>query len=335
MKQSYDAVLLISYGGPEKPDDVLPFLENVLRGTRVPRERMLEVARRYELFGGVSPAGAESRALVAALVTELNLHGPHLPVYWGNRHWHPFLGEAVQQMVDDDVRRAVAFVTSAFGSHPGCRRYLEEIEAARKSVGANAPQIDKLRLFYNHPGFIESTCARLRAALGEISAERRPEARIVYTAHSLPVSMARKCRYEAQLHEACRLVSERLDRADWALVYQSRSGRPSDPWLEPGLGDHLRQLADEGVVRDVVIAPIGYLYENMEVVYDLDVEAASLCDELGLSMVRSAVVGAHPRFVTMIRELILERTEDEPTRLALGPDGPSPDVCPPDCCPRA
>jgi ferrochelatase len=333
VKQSYEAVLLISYGGPEKPDDVLPFLENVLAGTHVPRERIVEVARRYDLFGGVSPVNAESRALVAALVTELNEHGPHVPVYWGNRHWHPFLAEAIQQMADDGVRRAVAFVTSAFGSYPGCRRYLEEIEAARQSVGPDAPQIDKLRLFYNHPGFIESTCDRVRAALGEIPAERRPEARIVYTAHSIPVPMARKCRYEAQLHEACRLVSERLDRADWALVYQSRSGRPSDPWLEPSLGDHLRQLADEGTVRDLVIAPIGYLYENMEIVYDLDVEAASLCDQLGLNVVRSAVVGAHPRFVTMIRELILERTEDEPTRLALGPDGPSPDVCPPDCCP--
>jgi ferrochelatase len=333
VKEPYDAVLLVSFGAPEKPDDVLPFLENVLRGTNVPRARLLEVADRYDRFGGASPANAENRALLAALVTELNAHGPPLPVYWGNRYWHPYLADALEQMADDGVRRALAFVTSAFGSYYGCRQYLEEIERACRAIGPNAPKVDKLRLFYNHPGFIEPMGERVGDALAEVPAERREDARVLYTAHSIPVATAEKCAYQAQLREACRLVSERLERSDGDLAYQSRSGPPSEPWLEPALEDRLRALA-EGGARDVVIVPIGFLYENMEIVYDLDVEAADLCDRLGLNMIRSAVAGSHPRFVRMIRELILERMADEPVRLALGADGPSHDVCPPDCCPR-
>jgi ferrochelatase len=331
----YDAVVLASFGGPEKSDDVIPFLENVLRGTSVPRRRMLEVAGHYELFDGVSPANGEIRALVTALVTELNARGPHLPVYWGNRNWHPLLADTLGQMATDGVRRALAFVTSAFGSYPGCRQYLEDIQCARQTVGPDAPEVDKLRLFYNHPGFIEPTCERVAAALEELPVQRRRDAPVLYTAHSLPVAMAEKCAYEEQLREACRLASERLGRSRWELVYQSRSGPPSQPWMEPDLRDRLCRLAEEGDAPDVAVVPIGFLYENMEIVYDLDVEAAGLCDQLGLNMVRAEVVGAHPRLVTMIRELIHERIEDEPTRLALGRHGPSPDVCPPDCCPRA
>jgi len=321
VNEPYDAVLLVSFGAPEKPDDVIPFLENLLRGTRVPRARLLEVAKHYDLFDGASPANAQNRALLAALLTELNAHGPPLPVYWGNRNWHPLLADAIRQMADDRVRRALAFVTSAFGSYYGCRQYLEEIEEARRSVGAGAPEVDKLRLFYNHPGFIEPMGERVAAALAEVPAERRDDARLLYTAHSIPVATAAKCAYQSQLREACRLVSERLKRPEWQLVYQSRSGPPSQPWLEPALDDGLRGLAERGEARDVVVVPIGFLYENMEIVYDLDVEAADLCAGLGLSMV-------------LIRELILERMEDEPTRLALGTHGPSHDVCPPDCCPR-
>jgi ferrochelatase len=331
----YDAVLVASFGGPEKPGDVIPFLENVLRGKNVPRERMLEVARHYELFDGVSPANDEVRALVTALVAELNAHGPHLPVYWGNRNWHPLLVDTLRQMADDGVGRALAWVTSPFGSHPGCRQYREDFQRARQAIGPDAPEVDKLRLFYNHPGFIEPMCERVAAALEALPPERRHEATILFTAHSLPTAMARKCDYEAQLREACRLVCQREGLSGWQLVYQSRSGPPSQPWLEPDLRDRLRQLAEETDAGDVVVVPIGFLYENMEIVYDLDVEAADLCDELGLSIVRAEVVGAHPRLVTMIRELILERIEQEPTRLALGSHGPSPDVCPPDCCPRS
>jgi len=332
--EPYDALLLVSYGGPEKPDDVVPFLENVLRGTKVSRTRILQIAERYELFEGRSPASAQNRALLAALVTELNTHGPQLPVYWGNRNWHPLLPDTLQQMADDGIRRALAMVTSPFGSYSGCRQYLEDIQRAQQAVGAGAPHVDKLRLFYNHPGFIEPMAERVAAALEEIPAPRRAKARIVYTAHSIPTAMAQACAYQEQLREACRLVCQRLGRSEWQQVYQSRSGPPSEPWLEPALGDCLRELAASGDAGDVVIAPIGFLYENMELVLDLDVETAELCEQLGLNMVRSAVVGTHPRFVTMIRELIRERMDEEPIRLALGTHGASHDVCPADCCPR-
>jgi ferrochelatase len=334
VNEPYDAVVLVSFGGPEKPDDVLPFLQNVLCGKRVPRERMLEVAKVYDSFGGVSPINAQNRVLLAALVTELNEHGPHLPVYWGNRNWHPLLADTFQQMADDGIRRALALVTSAFGSYSGCRQYLEDIERARQQVGPVAPAVDKLRLFYNHPGFIEPAVDRARAALDEIPPPNRHAARIVYTAHSIPVEMADRCAYVEQLNEACRLVSEGLGRSDWRLVYQSRSGRPSDPWLEPSVGEYLAELHESGEVADVVIVPIGFLSEHMEVVNDLDVVIGRLCDELGIHMVRAGVVGTHPRFVRMIRELIRERIEKNPTRLALGTLGPSHDVCPADCCCR-
>ena len=356
---SYDALLLVSFGGPEGPDDVLPFLENVVRGKNVPRERLLEVARHYELFDGVSPLNTENRALLAALVGQLNVHGPRLPVYWGNRNWHPMLVDAVGQMATDGVHRALAFVTSAFGSYSGCRQYLEDIEHARAEVGPKAPEIHKLRLFYNHPGFIESMADRVAAALAEIPTERRSTTRLIYTAHSIPRAMAHTSPYEHQLHEACRLVAEHAkplaasqsklpsphgrgvgdegggeENHAWALVFQSRSGPPSQPWLEPDIRDHLRRLRAEGDIRDVVIAPIGFLAENIEVVYDLDVEVQELCEELGINMVRAAVVGSHPRFVRMIRELVLERERLDPAipRLALGPDGPWPDDCPFHCC---
>ena len=329
---SYDALLLVSFGGPEKPDDVIPFLENVLRGKDVPRQRVLEVAEHYELFDGVSPLNAQNRALLAAIVHELNLHGPTLSLYWGNRNWHPLLEDTIREMTEDGARRALAFVTSAFASYSGCRQYLEDIERARRTVGPRAPQIDKLRLFYNHPGFVEAQADRAADALNQVPAQRRAAARLIYTAHSLPAAMAARCAYQEQLQEACRLVAERIARPDWDLVYQSRSGPPSQPWLEPDIGDHLVRLHQAGQVDDVVIVPIGFLSEPMEVAYDLDSEVASLCEHLGLNMVRAGVVGTHPRLVAMIRELVLERTEAQPTCLALGRFGPSPDVCPADCC---
>jgi len=340
----YDSVLVVSFGGPERREDVLPFLENVVAGRNVPRWRLLQVAQHYALFGGVSPINAENRALTAALRDELNTHGPRLPVYWGNLHWHPLLADTLRQMAADGKRCALAFVTSAFGSYPGCRQYLEAIERARTEVGPHAPQVAKLRLFYNHPGFIEPMAERVSAALGEIPDERRAAARLIYTAHSIPAAMARQCPYERQLREACDLVARGLSPQGtgpfgsshgvaWDLVYQSRSGPPSQPWLGPDISEHLRRLAQSGEVRDVVIVPIGFLCEHMEVVYDLDVEVRQLCAELGLSMVRSGLVGCHARFVRMIRELIEERLSDAPIRLALGTHGPAPDRCAPECCP--
>ena len=336
----YDAVLLVSFGGPEGSADVLPFLENVVRGKNVPGERVLEVAAHYELFDGVSPINVDNRALLAALVGLLNAEGPPLPVYWGNRNWHPLLADTVGQMAEDGVRRALALVTSAFGSYPGCRQYLEDIERVRREVGPKAPVIDKLRTFYNHPGFIEPMAERVAAALAEIPEERRSAARLVYTAHGIPVAMGERSPYQRQLREACRLVTERLpgqqrgmaDEAAWQLVFQSRSGPPTQPWIEPDIHDYLRQLRQAGEVEDVVIVPIGFLAENLEVVYDLDVEVRALCDELGMHMERTPVLGSHPRFVGMIRELILERIDPTAPRLALGSEGPSADACPADCC---
>ena len=338
---SYDAFLLVSFGGPEGPDDVLPFLENVARGKNIPRRRLLEVAKHYEMFDGISPINAQNRALLAALIGQLNAQGPPLAVYWGNRNWHPLLDDVVCQMAEDGVRRALALVTSAFGSYPGCRQYLEDIERARQAAGSDAPQIDKLRLFYNHPGFIEPVAEGVRAALAEVPAERRSAARLIYVAHSLPMAMAENAPYEHQLREACRLVMEQLQQGaegggpkaeGWQLVFQSRSGPPAQPWLEPDICDRIRQLHAGGGMKDVVIVPLGFLAENLEVIYDLDVEVRQLCDELGINMVRAPVVGTHPRLVRMIHELIMERVDPSAPRLALGSDGPWPDLCPADCC---
>jgi protoporphyrin/coproporphyrin ferrochelatase len=339
---TYDAVVLISFGGPEGPDEVSPFLENVTRGKDIPPQRLNEVARRYGLFDGVSPLNAQNRALLAALIGELNAHGPPLPVYWGNLHWHPLLGDTIRQMAEDGVRHALAFVTSAFGSYPGCRQYREDIQRAGQEAGHAAPQIDKLRLFYNHPGFIGPLAERVAAALAEVPAQRRGAARLVFTAHSIPLAMAERSPYEMQLREACRLVVEHLQEKEeagrgagkiaWDLVFQSRSGPPAQPWLEPDVRDHLRRLHQSGPLADAVIAPIGFLAESLELVYDLDIEARRLCDELGINMVRAAAVGNHPRFVRMIRELILERLDPAAPRLALGTQGPWPDECPADCC---
>ncbi len=304
---SCDAVLMISFGGPERPDEVMPFLENVVQGKNVPHERLLEVARHYEPFGGVSPINTQSRALLASLLNELNAHGPTVPVYWGNLYWHPMLADVLRQMADDGVRRALAFVTSAFDSYSGRRQCIEEIDRARKEIETEAPQIEYLREFYNNPGFIEPTAERVESALGEVPDERRAAARLIYTAHSIPAAMAKKCDYEVQLREACRLVSELLGRSERQLAYHSRSGRPQQQWLGPQIGDYLRETCRNGEVDDVVLVPIGFVCENIEIVYDLDVEVAALCEKLGINMVRAAVVGSHPRFVQMIRELIAER----------------------------
>ncbi len=330
----FDALLLASFGGPEGPDDVMPFLENVVRGRPVPRERLQEVARHYDLFDGVSPINAQNRALLAALIAELNTHGPPLMVYWGNRHWHPLLEDAVRQMAEDGVGRALAFCTSAFGSYPGCRQYREDIDAARAAVGDAAPPIEKLRLFYNHPGFIETMAERVEQARATLPDDRRHAAATLFTAHSIPMSMAQSSPYENQLHEACRLVAERNGLSNWQLAYQSRSGPPSQPWLEPDIGQVLKTLAATGEVEDVVVVPIGFVSEHMEVVYDLDVEAAALCEELGLGMARASTVGCHPRFVQMIRELVVERLDPTAPRLAVGLHPAAADACAPDCCPR-
>jgi ferrochelatase len=331
LDQPYDAILLVSFGGPEGMEEVIPFLENVLRGRNVPRTRMMEVAHHYELFGGVSPINAQNRALISALKNELEINGPNLPVYWGNRNWHPMLAETLRLMASDGIKRSLAFVTSAYSSYSGCRQYREDIQRAQSEVGPTAPAFDKLRVFYNHPGFIAPIIENIRAALRQISEDEREAAHIAFTAHSIPATMAANCDYEAQLLDTCQLVAAGLNHARWRLVFQSRSGPPSQPWLGPDICDYIRELKGAGT-NNLVIAPVGFISDHMEVLYDLDTEARALCEELGMNMVRAATVGAHPAFISMIRELILERTSPGTPRRFLGTRGPGHEVCPLDCC---
>jgi protoporphyrin/coproporphyrin ferrochelatase len=330
---NYDAILVTSFGGPEQPPDVMPFLENVLLGKNVPRERILEVAEHYYHFGGKSPINDQNRQLIAALEAELAEYGPRLPIYWGNRNWHPLLVDTLGQMKADGIQRALAFVTSAYSSYSSCRQYREDIARARESLGDGAPVVDKIRAFHNHPGFIEASADRIQQAFDQIPASRLPAAQLIYTAHSIPMSMAASSDYEMQLKETARLVAEQLGRKNWRLAYQSRSGPPSQPWLEPGILDCLREIKQGGETSDVVIAPIGFVSDHMEILFDLDTEARLLCEKLGIHLVRAATVGTHPRFIRMIRELVEERIDESKPRLALGVLGARPDVCAVDCCP--
>lgn len=333
MSDPYDAILIVSFGGPEKREDVIPFLENVLRGKPVPRERMLEVAEHYYHFDGVSPINSQVREFIAALRPELDRAGIGLPIYWGNRNWHPLLPDTLRQMADAGVKRALAFFTSAYSSYSGCRQYRENVAQAQAAVGDSAPAVDKIRVFYNHPDFVAANVERIRAAWDRLPAESRSAARIAFTAHSIPLSMADNCNYAAQLNETCRLIASELQLPPerWSLVYQSRSGRPGDPWLEPDIGDHIKTLHEQGA-KSLVIAPVGFLSDHMEVLFDLDEEAKSVCADLGIAMTRAATVGTHPRFIGMVRELIEERLGTTSERRAIGSFGPSHDVCPTNCC---
>jgi protoporphyrin/coproporphyrin ferrochelatase len=331
----YDAALIVSFGGPEEFKDVLPFLENVTRGRNVPRDRLLDVAEHYYHFGGKSPINDQCRALVSALRNELNRYGPNLPVYWGNRNWHPFLSDTLRQMRVDGVKHALAFVTSAYSSYSGCRQYREDIARAQAEVGEGAPKMDKLRVFYNHPGFVEACADRVREALGQFL-RNEPNSdgdsvRLVVSAHSIPCSMAQSSDYERQLRETSRLVAEAVGFTDWDLVFQSRSGPPTQAWLGPDILDHLRSLHPLGV-KNILLAPLGFVSDHLEVLYDLDLEAMALARELGMRMVRAATVGTHPAFVRMIRQLIAERVFPNEPKLVLGSFGPNHDVCPADCC---
>jgi len=325
----FDAILVVSFGGPEGMDDVIPFLENVTRGRNVPRERLEVVAHHYELFGGVSPINAQNRALIAALRVELDGHGIELPIYFGNRNWNPFLADALREMADEGVERALAFFTSAYSSYSGCRQYREDLFNAQQALGPRAPEVLRTRMFFNHPGWIETNAGNLRAALAQVPAGR--DAHVAFTAHSIPETMARACRYEDQLRESARLVAEAVGAGDTALVYQSRSGPPHVPWLEPDILNHLRAVAGRGVT-DVVISPIGFVSDHLEVLFDLDVEARDTAAELGLNLVRASSASTHPSFVAMIRELVEERLGLADGRPAVGRFAASHDVCPVDCC---
>jgi len=295
MPADYDAFLLVSFGGPEKREDVIPFLENVLRGRNVPRERLLEVAEHYYHFDGVSPINRQCRDLIAALKSEFESAGLHLPIYWGNRNWHPLLADTVTQMRADGIHRALALATSAYGSYSGCRQYREDIERARAAV-PDAPAIEKFPPFADHPGFLSAAAARLRAAL-----EQLPGAGIVYTAHSIPVAMAQSSPYEQQLRTTAAKVHELAGApGSPTLVYQSRSGPPTQPWLGPDIGDYIRRTDS----RRLIVNPIGFLSDHMEVLYDLDFEAAAIARDRGIEFLRCGTVGTHPDFVRAIREMV-------------------------------
>ncbi|HEX3822931.1 MAG TPA: ferrochelatase [Mycobacteriales bacterium] len=335
---TYDALLVLSFGGPEGPADVVPFLENVTRGRGVPPERLAGVAEHYQHFGGVSPINAQNRALIAAVDADLRAHGIELPIYWGNRNWHPYVEDTVRTMVADGVGRALVFVTSAYSSYSSCRQYQGDLAAACVAVGEAAPEFDKLRHFFDHPGFIEPQVDAVGSAVAGRDPTRRTTTRLVFTAHSIPVGMAEASGpdgnlYGAQLRVASELIAT-LAAPDllWDLAFQSRSGPPSVPWLEPDVRDHLRALAMQGVT-DVVVVPVGFVSDHLEVQWDLDVEAAAVATELGLGFIRTPTAGTHPRFVAMVRELVQERLDPGRPKRALSPLGPSHDACPGGCCP--
>ncbi len=344
---SYDALLVVSFGGPEGPDEVMPFLRNVTSGKSVPDERLAEVAEHYFRFGGVSPINEQCRALVAAIEADFAAHGLRLPIYWGNRNWMPYLADTLRQMAADEVRSAVVFITAAYASYSGCRQYRENLADAFVSAGHAAPRLDKLRHYFNHPGFIEPMIDNTLAALRKLPQQVRSDAHLAFTTHSIPEVSAQRSglrggAYVAQHLDAAQLVAEGVCRATgsrypWQLVYSSRSGPPTQLWLTPDINDHLKVLAEQGASA-VVMVPIGFISDHMEVISDLDVEAMETAATLGLPGARAATVGTDPRFVTMIRELVCERAAVarglSPSRRALGALGPSHDLCPAQCCPN-
>jgi protoporphyrin/coproporphyrin ferrochelatase len=335
----YDALLVQSFGGPEGPDDVMPFLRNVTRGRGIPDERLAEVARHYEHFHGVSPINEQNRALIAALQSDFTAHGIELPIYWGNRNWKPYVADAVRQMRDDGVRRALVFTTSATASYSACRQYREDLAQARRMAGEGSPELVKLRHFFDHPGFVEPLADSVRTALSTLPAGVRDDARLVFTAHSVPVSMnelsgpEHNGLYAAQQRETARLVAEavRGPGAEFDFAWQSRSGPPQVPWLEPDVNDHLKDLAARGVPA-VVVTPSGFVSDHIEVRWDLDNEARDTAAELGLAFARAATPGTHPAFVAAIRELVQERLDGTAPR-ALGQLGICGVDCPDGCCP--
>lgn len=324
MSGPYDAFLLVSFGGPEKPEDVLPFLRRVTGGRGVPEARVRAVAEHYYAVGGASPLPARCRQLLSALSRPEA--GLSLPLYWGNRNWHPLLEDVLADMRDAGVERALAFVTSAYGGYSSCRQYLEDIAAARAKLGPRAPQVEKLRLFYNHPGWVAAWARSLTAALRR--AGRGTE--VLFSAHSVPLAAARSSPYEDHVREAARLVAEAAGVCSWRLAWQSRSGRPAEPWLGPDVAEAL----EASTAPTVVVVPVGFALENVEVVYDLDIEAAAAAARAGKGFVRAECVSNSPEFVSMVVELVRERLDPAVPRRALGADGPWPDSCPEGHCPR-
>ena len=331
----YDSFLLVSFGGPEGMDDVMPFLENVLRGKNVPRERMLEVAEHYRHYDGISPINEQNRQLLDAIKAEFASAGIDVPVYWGNRNWHPMFEDTLRQMRDDGCKRSLAFFTSMFSCYSGCRQYRENLIAAREQVGEGAPIVEKVRMGFNHPGFIGAMADSVKISLAKFDEDTdggSDDLVTRFTAHSIPMSMADNCDYVKQLTESCRLIAEACDIKNWRLVYQSRSGPPGQPWLDPDICDDIESLSEAGELKKLLIVPIGFVSDHMEVIYDLDDEAATLCKKIGVPMQRAATAGTSSPFVQMIRQLVEERIGTGDGKPALGSLGPWHDVCPVDCC---
>lgn len=335
----YEALLLLSFGGPERLDEVLPFLRNVTRGRDVSDDRLAQVAEHYQHFGGVSPINEQNRELLAAIRDDFAAHGLELALYWGNRNWYPYAADTVRTMVADGVTRALVLATSATSSYAGCRQYRENLADAQAELGPSAPQLYKLRHYFDHPGFVAANADRVRAALAELPPDRRTSARLVFTAHSIPESMNAASGpagglYLDEHRETARLVAEavRGPGAEFDLVWQSRSGPPHVPWLQPDINDHLRTLAADGAAA-VVVSPTGFVSDHLEVRWDLDTEARETAAQLDLPFARAATAGTHPAFVAMVRELVEEEQSGAPRR-ALGTLGICGLNCPAGCCPR-
>lgn len=327
----YDGFLLLSFGGPEGMDDVMPFLRNVTRGRNVPDSRLEEVAHHYYKFGGISPINAQNRALIEKLREKFSETGLKLPIYFGNRNWHPMLDETVAQMRDDGIKRVIAFATAAYSSYSSCRQYIEDIERACSAAGRSAPLVDKIAPYYNHPSFVEANESQLRDAIARLPEDERAHVHIAFTAHSIPQAMAAGCLYETELKQTAKILADRVGCNDWEMVYQSRSGSPKQPWLEPDICDHIRALKDQGK-RSLVMAPIGFVSDHMEILYDLDTEAKSLCDELGITVERASTAGTHPAFVDMICQLVEDKQKALKQSIAEGFEYMR--DCPVPCCPR-
>ena len=317
-----DALLLLSFGGPEGPDDVMPFLENVTRGRGIPRERLESVAEHYLHFGGVSPITAINRALIEQITAELDARGENLPVYFGNRNWHPLVEDTVAAMAADGIRRAAVFSTSAWGGYSGCAQYQEDIVRARAAVGAEAPVLVKLRQYFDHPLLVEMFAEAIAEAVTRLPEPLRDQARLVFTAHSIPMRAVDRCGpglYPRQVGYSSSLVAAAAGVTDYDVVWQSRSGPPQVPWLEPDVADHLSVLAEQGT-KAVVVCPIGFVADHIEVIWDLDNELAEHARELGVAVSRATTPNSQPRFAQLALSLLDEARGGLPPARVAGPE---------------
>ena len=326
----FDSLLLLSFGGPENPDDVMPFLRNVTAGRGVPDERLAVVAEQYELFGGKSPINELNQQLLSALDEELASRGHEMATFWGNRNWHPFVTDTIADLKSLGHTSTVCLVTSAFSSYSGCRQYHEDLDRARNEV-PGAPNIERVRVYWDHPDFL-GTAAELLAESRD-AAGLSSETPVLHSAHSLPLSMAANCDYQQQLNEAASIVNELAGmRGPYEVVFQSRSGPPSVPWLTPDIDQRIHELAEQGT-QELLVHPLGFVADHMEVLFDLDTQSAAAAKEADVKMVRTPTVGTHPRFVSMLVDLVEEAAGLRADRPSLSKSGPRPDKCNSQCCP--